>query len=350
MGDGLRREISEDSVGLREFGIRLVSLNVRGFEVGKQRKFGWVKGICSKEKPNFLAIQESKTHTRGKILLWDLSVFDATNEISCDFFNGVQGIWKPTGIEVTIINVYGPHDDQSKGRMWDSLDKLLNDGEDAWILCGDFNEVRDVSERLNYEFIASRARRFNEYIANNKLIEIPLGGRKFTRISDYGIKMSKLDRFLVSKKFHNLWGNLSAIALDRDRSDHCPIILRDTVVDFEPKPFKIFDEWLVTEGVEKIIGDAWSKKVSGNRKDCNFRNKLKKVKLVLKSWSQSVFHSLDDEIELFKTKAIEFELKAENGVFSDIERLEWLNARKMWFEKERIKTNMYKQKARVGGL
>nr|GEW05829.1 reverse transcriptase domain, reverse transcriptase zinc-binding domain protein [Tanacetum cinerariifolium] len=34
-------------------------------------------------------------------------------------------------------------------------------------------------------------------------------GRKFTRVSDDGLKFSKLDRFMLNEKFNELWGNLS---------------------------------------------------------------------------------------------------------------------------------------------
>ncbi|GJS89169.1 copia protein [Tanacetum coccineum] len=69
-------------------------------------------------------------------------------------------------------------------------------------------------------------------------------GRKFTRVSDDGVKFSKLDHFLLNDEFNNLWGNLSVIALDRNLSDHCPIMLKDVDIDFGPKPFRVFNVWV----------------------------------------------------------------------------------------------------------
>ncbi|GJR75014.1 putative RNA-directed DNA polymerase [Tanacetum coccineum] len=79
-----------------------------------------------------------------------------------------------------------------------------------------------------------------------------MGGRQFTRISNDGLKFSKLDRFLVSGGFRDLWTDLSVVALDRKLLDHCPILLRDKVVDFGPKPFRAFDVWFEDKDAEEV--------------------------------------------------------------------------------------------------
>ncbi|XP_071688915.1 uncharacterized protein [Rutidosis leptorrhynchoides] len=216
-----------------------------------------------------------------------------------------------------------------------------------WVLCGDFNEVRDQSERKNCDFIERRAKWFNEFIHKTRLIDVPLGGKKFTRICDNGLKFSKLDRFLVSEIFHNSWGDISALALERKLSDHCPIVLRDREIDYGPKPTKIFNDWLVGEESKKVVEEEWNLNVGGNRYDCVFRNKLKNVKLALKEWSRSTFGNIDNEIQELKKKACDWESYAENRVLSDVERRSWLETRKQWLEKDRIKANMDRQKSRV---
>ncbi|GJY02302.1 hypothetical protein Tco_0360454 [Tanacetum coccineum] len=80
---------------------------------------------------------------------------------------------------------------------------------------------------------------FNEFINNMRLIEIPMGGRKFTRVRDDGMKLSKLDRFLLNERFNDLWGNLSIVSLHRKLPEHCPIVLKDIELDFDPKPFRM---------------------------------------------------------------------------------------------------------------
>ncbi|XP_071687632.1 uncharacterized protein [Rutidosis leptorrhynchoides] len=117
-----------------------------------------------------------------------------------------------------------------------------------WLLCGDFNEVRSQSERFNSVYNSCWANKFNEFIDKMGLIDIPLGGKKFTRVCDNGIKFSKLDRFLISEEFNLCWPYLSATVLERKSSDHAPIILRNDSFDYGPKPIRVFNEWLKIDG------------------------------------------------------------------------------------------------------
>ncbi|XP_071718462.1 uncharacterized protein [Rutidosis leptorrhynchoides] len=351
--------------------MKILSLNVRGFAV--KGKIGWVRSICLRERPCIAVLQETKCKTiseswvqsiwgnsncgfiqkevvgksGGLLIIWDKSAFEVDSTTGCDFFLAIKGRWKNSGKESTIVNVYGPHKDRNKVLMWDLLEKLINSISTAWLLCGDFNEVRECSDRLNSQFYQRRADRFNDFITRNNLIEIPICGRKFTRISDDGLKFSKLDRFLVTDNFISLWEDLSVIALDQNLSDHCPLILRDKVLDYGPKPFKVFNEWFECIDIGDIIQEAWNQPIRGKRKDCLFRDRLKNVKLALKSWSNSKFGGLDNEIKKLKEEAMEWELKAESQPLSDLDRALWLECRRIWIEKEKIKTGMLKQKARV---
>ncbi|XP_071727284.1 uncharacterized protein [Rutidosis leptorrhynchoides] len=298
--------------------------NSDGFAV--DGKFRWVKRICSSERPSFA--KDAVGNSGGLLLIWDSNYFEAIAKADGDFFLAVKGRWKSTGSEFVVVNVYGPHNDVSKILFWDSLEKLMGLNEEAWVLCRDFNEVREHDDRLNCIFHQHQAKRFNEFILRNRLVEIPINGKKFTRISDDGTKFSKLDRFLVLDHFIRLWDDLSITTMDRFLSDHVPIILQEKVIDFSLKPFKVFDEWLNKEGIEDVINEAWGKLVKGSRFDCNFRDKMKNVKFALKFWSSCTFGGLDNEIITLKKEAHEWEIKAENNGMNDVEREKWLDCRR----------------------
>ncbi|XP_071713248.1 uncharacterized protein [Rutidosis leptorrhynchoides] len=201
-------------------------------------------------------IQKQKVgQSGGQLLVWDTSKFEASDVYNCDSVIGVGGKWINAGDKemfVNVINIYGPHDEIKMQTLWDSLSNMISSRrKEAWLLCGDFNEVREKEEGLNCDFFEVRAKRFNNFIMGNSLIEIPLGGRLFTRVSDDGLKFSKLDRFLVSDVFFSFWNSLSTIAVDRKHSDHCPIMLTDMETNFGPKPFKIFDAWFDKDDIEQ---------------------------------------------------------------------------------------------------
>ncbi|XP_071740013.1 uncharacterized protein [Rutidosis leptorrhynchoides] len=283
---------SKDFAIIKEYGSRIglkwkekSSPPPLSFKIGgDEDKFGWVKSLIRKENPVFFAIQETKLHSvdfrwvcsllgssdceflqksivgksGGQLLIWDSTKFEDISPIVFDCVIGIRGVWRNSGDRINVLNIYGPHDDSKKQILWDSLSRLLGNSDDeAWILCGDFNEVRCSSERFNCEFNSARAQRFNDFIQKNGLLEIPLGGRNFTRVSDDGLKFSKLDRFLICEKFDCLWPNLSATALDRKHSDHCPLMINNIEKNYGPKPFKIFDAWLDEPECDHIVKEAW---------------------------------------------------------------------------------------------
>ncbi|GJZ84480.1 putative RNA-directed DNA polymerase [Tanacetum coccineum] len=174
-----------------------------------------------------------------------------------------------------------------------------------------------------------------------------MGGRKFTRVSDDGLKFSKLDRFLLNEEFMKLWGNTSVVALDRKLSDHCPIVLKDVDLDFGPKPFRAFDIWLKETDIGNEVEEAWKMEVRSRRPDCRFRNKLKNVKVVLKKWSKERFGAVNEKIEMLKKEAMKWELEAENRTLSEVEREAWMKARKSWVDKENELKCMLRQKSRI---
>ncbi|XP_071709115.1 uncharacterized protein [Rutidosis leptorrhynchoides] len=188
---------------------------------------------------------------------------------------------------------------------------------------------------------------FNDFIERNSLLEIPLVGKKFTRICENGLKFSKLDRFLVSDNFAQLWNDLAAISLYRKLTDHSPILLKNGCTDFRPKPFWVFDAWFDEVGVEDIIVAAWNETVTVRGSDSIFRLKLKNVKVRLREWSNNTYGKLDLEIKELINQSNLWELEAENRTLSDNERHEWLNARSNWVKKDKVKRNMLKQKARI---
>ncbi|XP_071688448.1 uncharacterized protein [Rutidosis leptorrhynchoides] len=138
------------------------------------------------------------------------------------------------------------------------------------------------------------------------------------------------------------------MVMERTKSDHCPIILKDEDKNFGPKPFKFFDVWLEKDGVDKIIEDTWSScDYKGLRMDYKFVFKLKKIKEALRVWSKEFHGKLDGEIEVQKNIALNLELKGEIVALDEIELSMWKEARNKWFEKEKIKTSMIRQKSRT---
>ncbi|XP_071715237.1 uncharacterized protein [Rutidosis leptorrhynchoides] len=201
--------------------MKILSVNIRGFK--RDGKADWFKRMIASSSPIVAAVQETKCK---KI-----------NDAWIEYLWGSQSVEYAVKYAVAIVNVYGPYSDEKKKRFWESLDSLCSFDNLAWVFCGDFNEVRSASEREHTNFVHRRASLFNDFIHSNGLIDVPLLGKKYTRISDDGVQFSKLDRFLVSTSFAHMWNDLYVSALDWKLSDHTPLLLQNGQVDYGPKPF-----------------------------------------------------------------------------------------------------------------
>ncbi|XP_071739669.1 uncharacterized protein [Rutidosis leptorrhynchoides] len=234
--------------------MKFLSVNIRGFK--KNGKVNWYRGMITSNNPVVAAIQDTKRRyvkdkwvenlwgshnveyvvkyavgrSGGLLLICYSNIFKVNQVAEGDHLFVIKGTLSNYDTEIVVVNVYGPHCDEKKKKLWTELNRLLQFDNVAWVLCGDFNEVRSSAERENTNFIARRANLFNEFIHNNSLIEVPLMGKKYTRISDDGTQFSKLDHFLVSENFATLWDDLYVAALDRNLSDHTPLLLKNPFV------------------------------------------------------------------------------------------------------------------------
>ncbi|GKF19443.1 RNA-directed DNA polymerase, eukaryota, partial [Tanacetum coccineum] len=106
---------------------------------------------------------------------------------------------------------------------------LFNMVIDNWngevIIMGDFNDVRNQAERYGSTFNIQGANAFNSFISDACLEDVTLGGCSFTWCHKSASKMSKLDRFLIFEGLMNSCPDISAVTLDRNLSDHRPILI-----------------------------------------------------------------------------------------------------------------------------
>ena len=88
-----------------------------------------------------------------------------------------------------------------KKNLWNKLHNLMTARPGNWVLFGDYNAVRRPDERMNSVFCPNTAKHFNKFITGAGLLDLNMGGRRFTYFNDVGCKHSKLDRFLVCANF-----------------------------------------------------------------------------------------------------------------------------------------------------
>lgn len=263
---------------------------------------------------------DSVGRSGGLVCLWDPKIFQKTDVILDRRFIWIVGKIKGVDEAINMVNIYGPHDPAMKKTLWQKLLDLRSVHAGLWILLGDFNTVRFASDRFNSKFCKYSARDFNQFIDDGNLMEYGMGGRKFTYWSANGDNLSKIDRMLVCKDFHRLWPAACLAALPREASDHCPVILKLQVKDFDPIPFKLFSSWLTKKGADEIIKEALAKPIPPGPPDRRIQLKFKEVKKSLKDWVKaSKQHEEMEAVNLRSTIPI-IELAAEDRVLTDVEK------------------------------
>ncbi|GJZ70286.1 putative RNA-directed DNA polymerase [Tanacetum coccineum] len=253
----------------------------------------WVESVWGARNFGFVQI-ESRGRSGGLLLVWDTNSFSVKQSVGEDRFVAIMGTLKGRVGDIILANMYRPYPANQKVALWKRLEELINSNDAAWCLFGDFNEVRNQDDRLNTQFHVRESDDFNEFIANTHLIEVLIGGRRFTRVSDDGMKFT--------------------VALDQKLFDHCPIVLKDIDVDFGPRPFRLY--------------------CSRQIQECQNGRKKR-------------FGAIDNQIKKYQEKAMRWELEAEARYLSEDELKAWMEARRLWIEKDGEKAKVMKQKARI---
>ena len=78
------------------------------------------------------------------------------------------------------IAVYAPQSLSKKIVLWSVLSNLIANSDGIMVAMRDFNEVREVGERFGSSFNQRQADIINSFIYNASLIDVSLGGYKFT--------------------------------------------------------------------------------------------------------------------------------------------------------------------------
>nr|GEU98560.1 RNA-directed DNA polymerase, eukaryota, reverse transcriptase zinc-binding domain protein [Tanacetum cinerariifolium] len=115
--------------------------------------------------------------------------------------------------------------------------------------------------------------------------DISLGGYSFTWAHKSASKMSKLDRFLIFEGLMELFPYLTGLCLDRHLSDHRPIIMFETKLDYGPIPFRMFRFWFKLKGFNNFVKDTWnSLQMTDSNTLIRMKKKLQLLKYTIKDW------------------------------------------------------------------
>lgn len=292
--------------------IVIVSWNVRG--LGHEDKCAAVRDVFATCHPSIACVQETKlsdippkkfksflptslsAHTflpangsRGGIATaWNASHFSLVSVSNATYTLSTVLSYNFSDITFTLTNVYAPADHLYTAAFLDELRSLANSISGPWMITGDFNLIRDPSDKNNDNFDVSLASAFNSTIHDLSLVELPLLDRLFTwsnkRTSPV---LARLDHTFFNGEFESTAPNTSLTSLSHATSDHTPLkITIDTSIP-KTRCFRFENAWLHNPSFLPVIEPVWT--TVTNHAGCAtgaFVARLKDTRRVAKVWSK----------------------------------------------------------------
>ena len=355
--------------------MKIITWNVRGLGGFEKRKE--VRSLIQDKCPFILCLQETKLQVcdsgfgtalwgnqdvsfsfrssigalGGLLTVWDTSEVEVRSTVSFNHTLVIHGQLLKSNEEFYLFNVYAPCDARDRKLLWDSLFVCLQQLQGKMVcVCGDFNDIRIIEERRSVSVgqVAFNFTHFNSFIDNNFLVDLPLGGRKFTWFKGDRKSMSRLDRFLLSEDWCLVWPNCLQIAQMRGLSDHCPVILSVDEENWGPRPTRLLKCWTDVPGYKEFVSDKWKFFQVNGWGGFVLKEKFKLIKLALKEWHASHTQNLSGKISALKDRLASLDEKGEitvlteeesaemHGVSSDIHSLSRLNTSICW-QQSRVK-------------
>ncbi|XP_045810036.1 uncharacterized protein LOC123904409 [Trifolium pratense] len=172
-----------------------------------------------------------------------------------------------------------------KRNLWSELlDFKLNNEKGEWVLGGDFNAILKVDERkgCNGGGLRNEREEFGLFVDLVELSDIPVVGKNFSWFSADSKSMSRIDHFLLSEGFIDKGGISGQWIGNHDISDHCPIWLLCSNLDWGPKPFKFNNCWTRHLEFNSFVTNLWRNLNINGKKAFVIKEKLKLLKEGLK--------------------------------------------------------------------
>ncbi|PNX54610.1 cysteine-rich receptor-like protein kinase, partial [Trifolium pratense] len=236
-----------------------------------------------------------------------------------------------------------------KQKLWPGLLNFkLNNEPGEWCLGGDFNSITKVGERKGCNSVGGKSERaeFAEFINAFEVVDIPLVDKKFSWFNSDGSAISRLDRFFLSEGFIEKGSISNQWVGGRNISDHCPIWLSCSNLNWGPKPFKFNNYWLQHPDFFAFVKQTWENLDIRGKKTFVLKEKLRKLKEILKVWNREVFGILDLNIDKTVKELNEVEELIANGHNDPITSNPRELITKFW-EQMHYKENLINQKSRT---
>ncbi|RVW95981.1 Transposon TX1 uncharacterized 149 kDa protein [Vitis vinifera] len=195
-----------------------------------------------------------------------------------------------------ISAVYGPNSPSLRKDFWVELYDIYGLTFPLWCVGGDFNVIRRSSEKLGGSRLTSSMRDFDSFISESELLDPPLRNASFTWSNMQESPVCKrLDRFLYSNEWGQLFPQGIQETLIRRTSDHWPIALDTNPFTWGPTPFRFENMWLQHPSFKENFRNWWRGFQGNGWEGHKFMRRLQFVKAKAKEWNKLSFGVLNEK-------------------------------------------------------
>jgi hypothetical protein len=344
--------------------------NCRGAASTSFYKF--CKQYINLSKPAMLVIMETRCDPTKLYKTFELLGYDEFASVNCQgYAGGIAVAWKKDCMNVDVCvkkfqyihmrvqypngdwwfftAIYASPTEDNRSLLWNDLKDIANNMSGAWMLAGDFNDIKCAEEKRRGASVSLRkCSKFHERIDDCRLIDMEASGPKFTwrgPIYHGGQRIfERLDRALCNAHWRVEFPEGFVKVLTRvDFSDHHPILIspREAPHPVAPRQFKFESVWLVDTNYHTMIKNSW-------RREDKITKNLLNVERDINEWKFQHFDKvLHRKKELMariggiqrciqegagRSRFINLEHKLQQEL-NDIMRKEEL----MWFQRSRAK-------------
>ncbi|KAL6329204.1 hypothetical protein AAG906_014814 [Vitis piasezkii] len=159
---------------------------------------------------------------------------------------------------------------------------------------GDFNVILSQRERSRQGRLSGAMRSFAQIVDDLELIDLPMqGGIATWNGGRNNQSWARLDRFLVTQQWLDMFSGVAQCRMHRPTSDHFPILLMGGGIRRGPTPFRFENMWLKVDGFIDLLRGWWQGIEVRGRASFRLAYKMKVLKHNIKVWNREVFGRLE---------------------------------------------------------
>lgn len=227
--------------------------------------------------------------TSGGILTaWNNNLLRLKNSVIKDRSVSVQFECCSSNLTFWATNVYGPNAEIDRDSFFQEIIDLQPTISGPWIIAGDFNSVRSADDRNTGRVTVTETQRFNEWLHDLQVQELPLLDRNFTWSNMQSTPiLTRIDRVFFNAEWNAALPNSRLHTLPRSTSDHFPLNVDASTQIPKSGLFRYENNWKFRPLFKELVHDSWTSWHNGYDMAATLNGKLKYLRNRIKTWKKT---------------------------------------------------------------